>query len=39
MWPFIHMMPEETVQAAVDLNAKPIAGSLGKVHVSICMHG
>lgn len=21
-WPFIHMMPEETVQAAVDLNAK-----------------
>jgi L-ascorbate metabolism protein UlaG (beta-lactamase superfamily) len=22
MWPLIHMMPEETVQAAVDLNAK-----------------
>ncbi len=21
-WPFIHMMPEETVQAAIDLNAK-----------------
>lgn len=24
MWPFIHMMPEETVQAAVDLKAKAI---------------
>jgi L-ascorbate metabolism protein UlaG (beta-lactamase superfamily) len=22
MWPLIHMMPEETVQAALDLNAK-----------------
>ena len=22
MWPLIHMMPEETVQAAVDLKAK-----------------
>ena len=22
MWPLIHMMPEETVQAAIDLNAK-----------------
>ena len=24
MWPLIHMMPEETVQAAVDLNAKAL---------------
>ena len=24
MWPYIHMMPEETVQAAVDLNAKTL---------------
>jgi L-ascorbate metabolism protein UlaG (beta-lactamase superfamily) len=24
MWPFIHMMPEETVQAAVDLKAKAL---------------
>jgi len=24
MWPYIHMMPEETVQAAVDLNAKAL---------------
>ena len=24
MWPFIHMMPEETVQAAIDLNAKAL---------------
>ena len=24
MWPLIHMMPEETVQAAVDLNAKTL---------------
>ncbi|HJS53279.1 MAG TPA: MBL fold metallo-hydrolase [Chitinophagaceae bacterium] len=24
MWPFIHMMPEETVQAAVDLNANAL---------------
>ena len=24
MWPFIHMMPEETVQAAVDLNARSL---------------
>jgi L-ascorbate metabolism protein UlaG (beta-lactamase superfamily) len=24
MWPFIHMMPEETVQAAVDLKAKKL---------------
>jgi len=24
MWPFIHMMPEETVQAAVDLKAKSL---------------
>jgi len=24
MWPYIHMMPEETVRAAVDLNAKTL---------------
>ena len=24
MWPYIHMMPEETVQAAVDLNSKAL---------------
>ena len=24
MWPFIHMMPEETVQAAIDLRAKSL---------------
>ncbi len=24
MWPLIHMMPEETVQAAVDLKAKKL---------------
>ena len=24
MWPLIHMMPEETVQAAIDLNAKTL---------------
>lgn len=24
MWPYIHMMPEETVQASVDLNAKAL---------------
>jgi L-ascorbate metabolism protein UlaG (beta-lactamase superfamily) len=24
MWPLIHMMPEETVQAAVDLKAKTL---------------
>ena len=37
MWPFIHMMPEETVQASIDLNAK----SLLPVHwgkFSLAMH-
>ena len=24
MWPLIHMMPEETVQAAIDLKAKAL---------------
>jgi len=24
MWPYIHMMPEETVQAAIDLKAKKL---------------
>jgi len=37
MWPFIHMMPEETVQAAVDLKA----GALLPVHwgkFSLALH-
>ncbi len=37
MWPFIHMMPEETVQASIDLKAK----SLLPVHwgkFSLAMH-
>ena len=36
MWPLIHMMPEETVQAAVDLKAKKLLPvHWGKFHLSM----
>ncbi len=39
MWPLIHMMPEETVQAAVDLKAKQLLPVHWGKFAWLCIHG
>ena len=39
MWPLIHMMPEETVQAAVDLKAKKLLPVHWANSDCLCIHG